>query len=149
MPLSIALSGIFFNLMNAWLNGYYIFTLSGGYPDQWLYDPRFITGTGIFIAGFIINRHADYTLAKLRKSDETSYKIPYGGLYNLISCPNYFGEILIWTGWALATWSLAGLSFALWTVANLAPRAMSHHTWYHQQFPDYPAGRKALIPGLW
>ena len=149
MPLSIALSGIFFNLMNAWLNGYYIFTLSGGYPDQWLYDPRFVAGAALFIAGFVINRHADFTLAKLRKPGETDYKVPQGGLYRWISCPNYLGEILIWTGWALATWSLAGLSFALWTVANLAPRAMSHHTWYHKHFPDYPPGRKALVPGIW
>jgi len=149
MPLSVVISGIFFNLMNAWLNGYFVFTLSGGYPDQWLADPRFLAGAAIFISGFVINRHADYTLARLRKPGETGYKIPYGGLYRWISCPNYFGEILIWTGWALATWSLAGLSFALWTIANLAPRAMSHHAWYHQHFVDYPTDRKALVPGIW
>ncbi len=149
MPLSIVLSGIFFNLMNAWLNGHYIFTLSGGYPDRWLTDPRFMVGSALFISGFVINRHADYTLARLRKQGETGYRIPYGGLYRWISCPNYLGEILIWTGWALATWSLAGLSFALWTIANLAPRAMSHHAWYHRHFPDYPAERKALVPGIW
>jgi hypothetical protein len=51
-----------------------------------------------------------------------------------------------WTGWALATWSLAGLAFALYTVANLAPRAVDHHAWYRQHFPEYPATRRALIP---
>lgn len=149
MPLSVVLSGIFFNLMNASLNGYYVFTLSGGYPDSWITDPRFIVGTAIFICGFIINRHADYVLSKLRLSGSTGYKIPRGGLYNWISCPNYFGEIMIWTGWAIATWSLAGLSFALWTMANLAPRAKSHLAWYRENFPDYPPQRKALIPGIW
>ncbi|MDH5284165.1 MAG: 3-oxo-5-alpha-steroid 4-dehydrogenase, partial [Gemmatimonadota bacterium] len=34
------------------------------------------------------------------------------------------------------------------TVANLAPRAWSHHRWYLEKFPDYPPDRKALIPHL-
>jgi len=149
MPLSVVLLGIFFNFVNASLNGYWVFNLSGGYPDRWLSDPRFIAGVVLFIGGFVINRQADFILSKLRRPGEKSYSIPRGGLYNCISCPNYFGEIVIWIGWALATWSLAGLSFALWTIANLAPRARTHHSWYHQQFPDYPPDRKALIPGIW
>jgi protein-S-isoprenylcysteine O-methyltransferase Ste14 len=149
MPLSVILSGIFFNLMNASLNGYWVFTLSGGYTNQWLADPRFIIGAAVFVSGFIINRQSDYILSKLRTGSDTGYKIPQGGLYRWITCPNYFGEIVIWTGWAIATWSLAGLSFAMWTVANLAPRAKSHKRWYQEKFADYPAGRKALIPGVW
>ncbi len=41
-----------------------------------------------------------------------------------------------------------GWSFAAWTAANLVPRAIAHHRWYRQRFPDYPPERKALIPGL-
>jgi protein-S-isoprenylcysteine O-methyltransferase Ste14 len=70
-------------------------------------------------------------------------------MYRWISCPNYFGEIVEWIGWAIATWSLAGLAFALWTAANLAPRARSHHQWYRESFADYPQERKALVPRLW
>ena len=149
MPLSVILSGVFFNLMNASLNGYYVFTLSGGYANQWLADPRFIIGTAIFICGFVINRQSDYILSKLRQHGDTGYKIPQGGMYRWIACPNYFGEMVIWIGWAIATWSLAGLSFAMWTAANLAPRAKSHKKWYQEQFADYPTERKALIPGVW
>jgi hypothetical protein len=149
MPFSVVLSGIFFNFVNASLNGYYIFNLSGGYPQSWLSDPRFIVGVSIFAMGFIINRHSDYILSHLRQPGESGYKIPYGGLFNAVSCPNYLGEILIWCGWAIATWSLAGLSFAIWTIANLAPRARAHYRWYHENFPDYPAKRKILLPGIW
>lgn len=149
MPLSIVLSGIFFNLMNATLNGYFVFTLSGGYASNWISDPRFIIGAAVFICGFVINRQSDYILSKLRQPRETGYTIPKGGLYRWISCPNYFGEILIWIGWAIATWSLAGLSFAMWTTANLAPRAISHYKWYREKFADYPAERKILVPGIW
>jgi protein-S-isoprenylcysteine O-methyltransferase Ste14 len=63
-----------------------------------------------------------------------------------VSCPNYLGEMLEWFGWALATWSIAGLAFALYTVANLLPRALQHHRWYRAKFADYPADRKALVP---
>ena len=65
-----------------------------------------------------------------------------------MSCPNYLGEIIEWVGWAVATWSLAGLSFAVWTAANLIPRAWQHHRWYRAEFPDYPKERKAVIPFL-
>jgi len=43
----------------------------------------------------------------------------------------------------------AGLAFAVWTIANLAPRARSNHKWYRETFPDYPENRKALLPGVW
>jgi protein-S-isoprenylcysteine O-methyltransferase Ste14 len=70
-------------------------------------------------------------------------------LFEWVSCPNYLGEIVAWAGWALATWSPAGLVFAVWTFANLAPRAWSHHRWYRSNFPEYPKERKALVPGVW
>lgn len=149
MPIVIMISGIFFNTVNAYINGRYIYTFSGGYTGEWLVDPRFIIGLMLFITGFIINRRADYTLRRLRRSDESGYKIPYGNLYRWISCPNYYGEIIIWIGWAVATWSLPGLAFAVWTVANLVPRAWSHHKWYHEHFPEYPPERRVLVPMVW
>jgi 3-oxo-5-alpha-steroid 4-dehydrogenase 1 len=53
-----------------------------------------------------------------------------------------------WTGWAIATWSTAGLAFAVYTAANLGPRALRHHAWYRERFADDPRERKALIPYL-
>ena len=76
------------------------------------------------------------------------YKIPQGGMYRWITSPNYFGEIVEWVGWAIMTWSLPGLAFALYTTANLAPRAISNHRWYRRTFPDYPRERRALVPFL-
>jgi len=150
MPITVTLMGAVFNSGNAYLNGRYIFHFAEGrYTTDWLRDPRFIIGALLFITGFIINRWADNSLRGLRQPGETHYKIPYGGLYKYISCPNYFGEILEWFGWAIVTWSLAGLTFAIWTFSNLAPRAWSHHKWYHDRFSEYPTSRKALIPGVW
>ena len=149
MAAAVVGMGFIFNIGNAYLNGRYLFTLSGGYANAWLMSPQFIIGAALFVAGFIINRWADVSLRNLRQPGESGYKIPVGGLYRWISCPNYFGEMVTWVGWAVATWSVAGLAFAAWTAANLAPRARSNHAWYRQQFADYPPSRKALIPRLW
>ncbi len=66
-----------------------------------------------------------------------------------MASPNYFGEVLEWCGWALAVKGLAGWAFAIYTFANLAPRARSHLRWYREKFDDYPNQRKALIPFIW
>ncbi|HSM12793.1 MAG TPA: 3-oxo-5-alpha-steroid 4-dehydrogenase, partial [Thermoanaerobaculia bacterium] len=125
------------------------FELAPVYPRSWLVDPRFLAGVALFAAGTWVNRRADATLRALAARGDGEYGIPRGGLFERISCPNYLGEIIVWSGWALATWSLPGLAFALWTVANLAPRARSHHRFYRERFPDYPPERRALVPFVW
>ena len=108
--------------------------------------PQFIIGLLIFFTGMIINVYSDNILFLLRKDGNTKYKIPYGGLFKWVSSPNYFGEILEWTAFALMTWSWAGLSFMIWTMANLVPRAIKGHQWYHDKFESYPKNRKAIFP---
>ena len=149
MPILVASMGFLFNAFNGYLNGRYIYGFSGGYPNEWLKSPQFLLGLSLFIVGFIVNREADQTLRSLRQPGETGYKLPRGGLYRWICCPNYFGEIVEWVGWAIATWALPTLAFAVWTAANLVPRARTHHVWYRERFPDYPPKRKALLPGIW
>ena len=147
-PLVLVGSGFAFNAINAYINAR-IVSEFGEYAAGWLADPRFLTGALVFLAGLALNLHADNTLMHLRRPGETSYSIPQGGGFRLVSCPNYLGEILEWLGWAIATWSLGGLAFMLFTVANLAPRARSNHRWYVDTFDDYPAKRRALIPGVY
>ena len=145
-PLSVVILAIIFNTINCLLNGIWLFDLSGGYGIYWLTDPRFIFGMGIFFCGMIINIKSDDILFSLRDDGSTGYKIPRGGLFEKVSSPNYLGEIIEWIGFAIATWSLAGFTFAIWTFCNLAPRAFAHHRWYKEEFSDYPVDRKALIP---
>ncbi|MEI8204227.1 MAG: DUF1295 domain-containing protein [Bacteroidota bacterium] len=145
MPLLIAIFALCFNLMNAFFNGYFFGNLSKGIYEGNICYFRIAIGMLFFIAGMFINWNADQTLIKLRKTG-TDYKIPFGKLYKYISCPNYFGEMLEWTGFVFMVWNLPALSFLLWTIVNLLPRALSTHKWYQNHFPDYPQNRKALIP---
>ena len=148
MPLLVVMSGLVFNLVNAYINARLVSEL-GEYGDAWLSDPRFMLGATVFVGGMILNIHSDNILFRLRKGRTTQYGVPHDGAFRYVSCPNYLGEIVEWTGWAIATWSLAGFAFAILTFANLAPRAVANHRWYRQNFPDYPSERRALIPGVW
>ncbi len=104
-----------------------------------------VLGAPIFVAGLVINLHSDAVLRRLRQT-EGEYQVPTGGLYRWVSCPNYLGECLEWLGFALMASTLAALAFFVFTVANLLPRALTHHRWYRARFPDYPKERKALVP---
>lgn len=149
-PLAIPVLAVSSNLVISFLNAAILSwpDVGPGYATAWLWDPRFLVGAALFVYGYHTNRKADAMLAALRKPGETGYKIPRGWLYEKVSCPNYLGEFLVWTGWAIATWSWAGVAFLLWTLANLVPRALVNHRWYREKFPDYPANRKAVIPYL-
>jgi len=149
MPVVIMLMAICFNLVNAYLNGSHLATHADQYGTEWLSSPLFITGCVLFVVGFALNKISDEMLRRLRENREDGYQIPYGFLYQWISCPNYLGEMIQWFGWAVACWSLPGLLFALWTISNLLPRAKAHHAWYQQNFPQYPLERRAVIPYLY
>ena len=148
MPLLIVILAIVFNAVNSYVNGYYLGSLQVQYTSSWISDPRFISGILLFLVGMIINVRTDEKLIHLRKSKSDGYQIPYGGLFNKISCPNFFGEIIEWFGFAILCWSLPSLSFFVWTLCNLLPRALDHHRWYKKQFADYPVNRKAVFPYL-
>lgn len=147
IPILIVAFGFTFNVVNGYLNGAYLFVMRPLGSDG-LFIPRILLGIAVFAAGFAIHYRADASLRNLGKTSDGKYRIPQGCLFDRISCPNYFGEMVEWTGWAVMTWSLPGLAFALWTTANLMPRALAHHRWYKAQFPDYPPDRKAVIPFL-
>lgn len=147
MPLVVAGSGFFFNVLNAYVNARFVSHLVD-YGVSWLIKPYFLIGVALFVGGILLNQHSDTILLCLRKQGKTGYVVPDRGAFRYVSCPNYLGEILEWTGWAIATWSLAGLAFCVYTVANLVPRARSNHRWYLERFPDYPSNRRALIPGV-
>ena len=146
MTVSVIALGATFNIGNGYLNGRVLFELGPELQASWLHDPRFIAGALLFWGGFLMNQHSDLVLMRLRADGKKGYKIPYGGAYRFVSCPNYLGEIVEWGGWALLCWNLGALAFLVWTVANLAPRAWKTHHWYREKFPDYPPERKALLP---
>jgi len=147
IPLHIVFSAAFFNIINTFFLGYYFGNIKV-YHESWFSSPFFIIGIIIFFTGMFINIHSDNILINLRKNHNEEYKVPYGGLFKYISCPNHFGEIIEWLGFAILTWSFAGFSFFIWTACNLIPRSIKHHNWYISNFKNYPKERKAALPFL-
>lgn len=148
IPLAIVGSAIFFNTINAGLNGYFLSFLETYNTSNFL-DWNFYLGLLLFILGFFINQISDTHLINLRKPDEVGYKIPNAFLFKYISCPNHFGELIQWAGFTILAWNLPAFTFFIWTAANLIPRAAGHHKWYKNHFSNYPKSRKALFPGIW
>ena len=143
IPVAIVASAFFFNVINGILNGYFIATI----PFESISFTCILIGFIIFIIGLYINISSDNTLIKLR-TNQKGYVIPKGGLFNYVSCPNFFGEIIEWLGFAIMTLNLGSISFLIWTICNLIPRSKAHHNWYKENFENYPSKRKAVIPYL-
>jgi steroid 5-alpha reductase family enzyme len=167
VPALITFAGLLPNAIFSWLNAGAIACLEPAVSQTWHADPRFGIGVGIYAAGFVINRTSDWKLRSLRSDQQSAaYHVPRGGMFTYVSCANYFGELVQWGGWALATWSWAGLLWWLFALSTFIPRARQTHAWYHSSFitalqylihlfryrasfPDYPSQRKALIPFVW
>ncbi|XP_055060470.2 3-oxo-5-alpha-steroid 4-dehydrogenase 2a [Misgurnus anguillicaudatus] len=144
-PLEIVVYAVIFCSMNGFLQGHYLLHCAQ-YSTDWHKDARFLIGLLMFFTGMAINIHSDYILRNLRKPGEVSYKIPRGGMFEFVSGANFFGEIVEWCGYAVATWSFPAFSFAVFTACSIGPRAYHHHRYYLEKFKDYPKSRKAVIP---
>jgi hypothetical protein len=148
-PIVTGLLAFSFNIANGSTNAFAITELAPHLlSTDWFTDPRFVVGVIIFAAGYSINQHSDAILRHLREPGESDYKIPQGGLYRWLSSPNYFGEIIEWTGFAFAAWTVPAWVFAWFTATNLVPRAFANHRWYREHFSEYPKNRRAILPFL-
>lgn len=148
--LNVVIAGWLTLFLHGYFNAAFITQFGTQYTDAWLTDPRFIIGMAIYLFGFSLNIHSDSILRNLRSknpsADEPRYKIPYGGAFRFVSCPQYLGEMLSFVGFVIMTWNLGAVFVLAMTVGNLGPRALYTHRWFKKTFADYPQERKAVIP---
>lgn len=150
MPVAIMLMGVVFNCINAWLIGCFSFnganeryaSLGTEYFTEW----NFLLGFAIFFVGMAINLHSDHIIRHLRQPGDTKHYLPQKGMYRYVTSANYFGELVEWTGFAIAAAHPAGWVFVIWTATNLVPRAHAIHKRYRQEFGEAVGSRKRIIP---
>ncbi|RCV09557.1 hypothetical protein SETIT_2G039300v2 [Setaria italica] len=123
--------------------------LSRGLPDppvDLLYP-----GVAVFAVGLAGNFYHHYLLSRLRADGgggggDKGYKIPRGGLFELVTCPHYLFEILGFFGFAMIAQTVYALAVATGTAAYLAGRSCATRRWYESKFDEFPARIKALVP---
>jgi 3-oxo-5-alpha-steroid 4-dehydrogenase 1 len=148
----VVVAGWFVTAMHGYLNAVFISHLGEHLNNSWLTDPRFIIGMCIYLFGFTMNVYSDNIIRNLRSKEEVQrgekvYRIPKGGLFKYVTNPSYLTELISFTGFAIATWSVGAVFVLLVSAANLIPRAFQVHKWYKEKFGDeYPKERKVLIP---
>lgn len=109
----------------------------------------------VFLVASITQFQTHTILANLRKNKPKSSKnqhyIPYGGLFQYISCPHYFSEILIYLSFSLLV-GASHIPFNLIVVLTILDQIFCGivcHKWYVDNFRGkYPKNRKILVPFL-
>jgi len=154
MPLTVMLMGVIFNCCNAFMQGGWLFFKAPAsmYSIDWLWTPQFIIGVIVFFGGMAINIQSDKIIQDLRKPGDSKHHLPTKGLFRYVTGAHYFGEVIEWIGFAILTWSVPGVLFALWTFANLAPRANSIYKKYKKLFGEETIKErklKRLIPRIY
>lgn len=148
--ISVVVAGWLVLALHSYLNARYISEYGEHYQIGWFADPRFWVGLIMYAGGFLLNVNSDAVLRNLRSknptADEPRYKIPYGGGFQFVTCPQYLGEMIAFAGFAIMVWHLGAVFVLVVTVANLLPRALHTHSWFKKNFATYPEKRKALIP---
>jgi len=150
--LVVSLTGALFTAMHGYLHARLYRSLGKHLTGDWVKDPRFIVGLAIYQLGFWTMVHSDHVLRNLRPADGSGprYRIPKIGAFNLVTSPQYLGEISAFAGLALMNWSLPGAAVVAITSFNLIPRAFQNQKWYQEKFGDeYKAlDRKVILPFL-
>ena len=111
----------------------------------------FFTGLVLFIIGFSIEIIADYQKTKFRSISENKNKFITSGLWSKSRHPNYLGEIILWLGISVMSFSnLEGLQyitlispiFTYWLIVYISGVSMleksGHEKWGHlKEYQDY------------
>ncbi|KAK9691582.1 hypothetical protein RND81_09G205900 [Saponaria officinalis] len=118
--------------------------LSEGLPEPSI-DLKYV-GVGLFLLGIGGNFYHHYILSTLRNTGEKEYKIPKGGLFNLVICPHYFFEVLGFVGVSCIAQTLYSVCYMIGATLYLMGRSYATRKWYLSKFEDFPKDVKMMIP---
>lgn len=122
---------------------------TGGFAEV----ARLTAGALLFAWAFREQWRANVALASARKTNGrvTTYEhlVITGGLFELVSSPQMFTEMVLYGAWYVVLWGSTGWKYVLLFVwGNQLEIALISHRWYQDKFKDYPRNRKAIIPYL-
>lgn len=151
---TMPLANLFKNCTYYWGFAFFV----GYYINHPLYTPALFKDAQIYVGllGFIFSELGNFSihiaLRNLRPPGTTERKIPvptsnpFTLLFNLVSCPNYTYEIAAWIAFSVMTQALPALLFTAAGGGQMIIWALGKHRNYKKEFPNYPKGRKSIIP---
>ncbi|XP_045503019.1 probable very-long-chain enoyl-CoA reductase art-1 [Colias croceus] len=136
---------------------YWAFTLYIAYHiNHPLYTAPCNTCVYVGLAGFTICELGNFSihilLKNLRPPGTKVRRIPvpdgnpFTQLFNFVSCPNYTYEFGSWLFFTIMTKCAPAGIFAVVGLYQMSVWALGKHRNYKKEFPDYPKGRKAILP---
>lgn len=151
-------------LKNLFVNCAYYWLLNGAFIGYFLFHPKYtdpkwspLTLAAListFIGAEGLNFICHMILRNLRPAGTKSRGIPRGYGFNIVSCANYFWEVIAWASFAGLSKCVPAYIFLAATVYILSQWSLARHRRYIKEFdgkegkPLYPRNRKALIPFL-
>lgn len=118
-------------------------------PNAWL-----VAGAAGFFVCELGNLSIHLALRNLRSDGSRTRRIPYPTgnpftlLFRYVSVPNYTYEIGSWLCFSLMTSTASALVFTVAGFVQMTEWAIKKHVNYRKEFPDYPKGRRAIVPFL-
>ena len=110
-----------------------------------------VIGILLYLSGSYINTHSEYYRHVWKLKEENRGRLYTEGLFSLSMHINYFGDIVLFTGFAMVTHSLSMLVIPLIMtvnfVFNIIPSLDKYlEKKYKDEFRDYSKKTKKLIP---
>lgn len=151
---TMPMMNLFKNCTYYWGFAFYV----GYFINHPLYTPALFKDLQIYagLLGFVFAELGNFSihvaLRNLRPPGTTERKIPkptsnpFTYLFNLVSCPNYTYEIGAWVAFSVMTQALPALLFTVAGGGQMIIWALGKHRNYRKEFPNYPRGRKSIIP---
>ncbi|XP_038136618.1 polyprenol reductase [Cyprinodon tularosa] len=116
---------------------------------DWMQTAGFL----LFIAASLVQHQSMVLFAGLRKGksgrvETLAHRVPEGGWFELVSCPHYFAELLIYIslGFVLGRFSVTWWLVVLYVLFNQALAGQLCHDLYVTKYESYPKHRRAFIP---
>lgn len=134
---------------------FYLYNLANGAAVNSLWA---WIGVGLAAAGVVIEMVADYQKSAAKKINPSRFVDT--GLYRLVRCPNYFGEVLMWTGsfvicfgacctpwqWVIASLGYVGIVYVMFSGARRLELRQMETYGNDPEFQAYIKRRPLILP---
>lgn len=121
-------------------------------------DTCFVIGMLITLIGIIIESLSDYQKSKSKK--ENPNKFCSSGLFRIVRCPNYLGELIIWLGvyisgfstfnsigqWLIGTTGLLGIIYIMFSGARRLELRQDRTYGNDSKYQEYVKKTPILLP---